>query len=64
MGGLEMSLEKKLRQLCPRYRDIQIENIDLEGKSVAILFPYESSSISIELEGDNEDEIVSHSRMA
>ncbi|MGK5511758.1 hypothetical protein [Brevibacillus formosus] len=51
-----MSLEKKLKQLCKV--EIQIESIDLEEMNVDVLLPYESSSVSIELEGDNDKEIM------
>ncbi|MFF2532249.1 hypothetical protein ACFVS2_25400 [Brevibacillus sp. NPDC058079] len=51
-----MDLEKKLRQLCKG--DIQIESINLEEMNVNVLVPYESSAISVELEGENDKEII------
>lgn len=53
---LQMSLKNKLNQLCQG--DIQIESIDLDGKSVDVVFPYETSAISVELEGSDDEEII------
>ena len=53
-----MSLEQKLKQLCKEVGDILIEGFDHKGKSVDVLLPYETTSVSIELEGQSEDELV------
>ncbi|WP_188069028.1 hypothetical protein [Brevibacillus brevis] len=51
-----MGLEMQLKQLCKG--DIQIESINLEEMSVDVLLPYESASTSVELEGENDEEII------
>jgi hypothetical protein len=53
-----MNLEMKLKNVCKDNGDIQIENVNLEEMNVDVLLPYETASVSIDLEGDNNDEIV------
>jgi len=53
---MRKNLETKLRQILKNSGDIQIESIT--DTSVDVLVPYETASLSIELEGNSDDEII------
>ncbi|ASA22632.1 hypothetical protein [Paenibacillus donghaensis] len=53
-----MNIEKQLKELCKEVGDLQITEVSLEEKAVSMLFPYETSEITIDLEGDTDEEII------
>lgn len=57
-GEIKMTIEKELKKLCKENGDVELTGVNLAAKYATVRLPYETAEVTIDLEGDSEEEIM------